>query len=49
MREPDEVPRAVDGNERLTPYRLHSSGSKRSDDQERPRWKSGSGGGTGGT
>ncbi|MFF3413993.1 DUF6479 family protein [Streptomyces sp. NPDC002698] len=49
MREPDEVPRAADESERLTPYQLHSSGGKRSERQERPRWESGSGAGPAGT
>ncbi|MBW8698417.1 hypothetical protein MBT84_02390 [Streptomyces sp. MBT84] len=43
-REPDEVPRAADESERLTPHQLHPSGSRRSEDQNRPRWESGSGG-----
>ncbi|MFD8735985.1 DUF6479 family protein [Streptomyces sp. NPDC059618] len=49
MREPDEVPRAADESERLTPYQIHSSGSRRSEKQERPRWESGSGPGSDGT
>jgi len=44
IREPDEVPRAADESERLTPHQLHSSGSRRSDNQDRPRWGSGSSG-----
>ncbi|WP_200302478.1 DUF6479 family protein [Streptomyces adelaidensis] len=44
MREPDEVPRAEDGSERLTPHDLHGSGSRPSQDQKRPRWDPGSGG-----
>ncbi|MFF6996814.1 DUF6479 family protein [Streptomyces sp. NPDC008313] len=47
-REPDEVPRAADESERLTPHDLHASGSRRSEDQERPRWDSGSSGSFGG-
>ncbi|BBC36660.1 hypothetical protein SGFS_079540 [Streptomyces graminofaciens] len=43
MREPDEVPRAAAGDG-LTPHDLGSSGTKRSEDQTRPRWKRGSGG-----
>lgn len=51
MREPDEVPRAGDESERLTPHRLRPSGSKRSEDRKRPRWDPGSSGsfGSGGT
>ncbi|MGW7080433.1 DUF6479 family protein [Streptomyces sp. NPDC054866] len=48
MREPDEVPRAKDESERLRPQNLHASGSKRSDDQTRRRWSSGSSGSFGG-
>jgi len=44
MREPDEVPRAADESERLTPHELHASGSKRSKNQKPPRWKPGSSG-----
>ncbi|MEU9136433.1 DUF6479 family protein [Streptomyces sp. NPDC048404] len=40
VREPEEVSESVDGRERLTPHELHSSGSKRSEDQARPRWGS---------
>ncbi|QFR02120.1 hypothetical protein F9278_44915 [Streptomyces phaeolivaceus] len=40
MREPNEVPRASDGGERLTPHDLHASGSKRSENQNRRRWNS---------
>jgi hypothetical protein len=49
MREPDEVPRSEDG-ERLGPHDL-TSGSRRSDDQSRPRWDPGSSGsfGSGGS
>ncbi|MBK3575652.1 hypothetical protein JHN63_17890 [Streptomyces sp. MBT65] len=45
MREPDEVPRAKDESERLTPHQLSgggTSGSRRSEDQKRRRWGSGS-------
>jgi hypothetical protein len=51
IREPNEVPRAADESERLTPHQLGSPGSKRSDRQERPRWDSGTGGsfGSGGS
>ncbi|MGQ4420883.1 DUF6479 family protein [Streptomyces sp. SAS_269] len=48
MREPDEVPRAEDGNERLTPHQLGNVGSKRAEDQRRPRWSPGSSGSFGG-
>ncbi|MEV6508569.1 DUF6479 family protein [Streptomyces sp. NPDC051642] len=43
QREPDEVPRTTDG-ERLLPHDLHHSGSRRSENQERPRWNEGPGG-----
>lgn len=46
-REPDEVPRAADESERLTPHQLHPGGSRRSEDQSRPRWNSGSSGSSG--
>lgn len=42
MREPDEVPLAE--QERLMPYQLHHSGSKRGEDQHRKRWLPGSSG-----
>ncbi|MFF9410151.1 DUF6479 family protein [Streptomyces anandii] len=50
-REPDEVPRAEETGRRLTPHELSSSGSRRSEDQSRPRWDDGSSGsfGSGGT
>ncbi|MEU1203452.1 MULTISPECIES: DUF6479 family protein [Streptomyces] len=44
MREPDEVPHAVDESERLMPYNLHAAGSKHADDQHRKRWVPGSSG-----
>ncbi|MFF3333883.1 DUF6479 family protein [Streptomyces sp. NPDC002888] len=44
VREPDEVPRAADGSERLTPHELRNSGSRRSEDQTPPRWDEGSSG-----
>ncbi|KOV96733.1 hypothetical protein ADL04_16720 [Streptomyces sp. NRRL B-3648] len=47
VREPDEVPRAADG-ERLTPHQLGNVRSKRADDQRRPRWSPGSSGSFGG-
>ncbi|MET7854746.1 DUF6479 family protein [Streptomyces avermitilis] len=43
-REPDEVPRAGNESERLTPHDLHASGSRPSENQQRPRWDEGSGG-----
>ncbi|MEU6097171.1 DUF6479 family protein [Streptomyces sp. NPDC047079] len=51
VREPNEVPRAEDESERLTPHELHSTGTKRSEGQQRPRWSGGSGGsfGSGGS
>ncbi|WP_406840512.1 DUF6479 family protein [Streptomyces sp. AHU1] len=51
IREPNEVPRAADESERLTPHQLGGPGSRRSDRQERPRWESGGGGsfGSGGS
>ena len=48
MREPDEVPRAEDGQDRLTPHQLGNAPTRRSDDQSRPRWSSGSSGSFGG-
>ncbi|MCS0605430.1 DUF6479 family protein [Streptomyces sp. LP11] len=48
VREPDEVPRAADGSERLTPHQLGNVGSKRADDQSRSRWSPGSSGSFGG-
>jgi hypothetical protein len=44
MREPDEVPLAIDESGRLMPYELHHAGSKRSTDQKVPRWSPGSSG-----
>ncbi|MDH6628242.1 hypothetical protein M2271_006074 [Streptomyces sp. LBL] len=44
MREPDEVPVPVEGRERLTPYELHASGTRRGKDQGRKRWLPGSSG-----
>ncbi|MER5214061.1 DUF6479 family protein [Streptomyces sp. NPDC002838] len=44
VREPDEVPVPPDGRERLMPYELHHSGSKRGKDQHRKRWLPGSSG-----
>ncbi|MEU6776085.1 DUF6479 family protein [Streptomyces sp. NPDC046759] len=48
MREPDEVPRAADGGERLTPHQVGNARSRRADDQRRPRWSPGSSGSFGG-
>ncbi|QTE02682.1 DUF6479 family protein [Streptomyces cyanogenus] len=48
VREPDEVPRAADDSERLTPHQLGNVRSKRADDQRRPRWSPGSSGSFGG-
>ncbi|WP_328748876.1 DUF6479 family protein [Streptomyces sp. NBC_00285] len=47
MREPDELSAPVDGRERLMPYQLHHSGSRRGKDQHRKRWLPGSSGGFG--
>lgn len=44
QREPDELPRTADDGERLLPHHLHHSGSRRSENQERPRWENRSGG-----
>ncbi|MFG2794934.1 DUF6479 family protein [Streptomyces sp. NPDC048419] len=44
VREPDEVPRADDESERLSPHDLGASGSRRSQDQRRRRWSRGSSG-----
>jgi hypothetical protein len=44
VREPNQVPTAADESERLTPHQVHNSGSKRSDQQDRPRWSPGSSG-----
>ncbi|MFJ6087813.1 DUF6479 family protein [Streptomyces sp. NPDC092369] len=51
VREPDEVPHAADESERLRPSNVHPSGSKRSDDQDVPKWEPGSSGsfGSGGS
>ncbi|MDI1458523.1 DUF6479 family protein [Streptomyces sp. NPDC003388] len=48
MREPHEVPRTEDGDERLTPHQLGNVGSRRAEDQQRPRWSPGSSGSFGG-
>jgi hypothetical protein len=44
VREPDEVPQAAEESERLRPYNLHASGSKRGENQGVPRWGPGSSG-----
>ncbi|MFI1353053.1 DUF6479 family protein [Streptomyces sp. NPDC020898] len=44
IREPNEVPRASDEGERLTPHNLQASGTKRSENQKRRRWSHRSGG-----
>jgi uncharacterized protein DUF6479 len=38
-REPDEVPRAGDKSERLTPHQLKHSASKQRENQTRQRWE----------
>ncbi len=50
-REPDEVPHASQESERLMPHNLHSSGTRRGEDQSRPRWAPGNSGsfGSGGS
>ena len=50
-REPNDVPQASDESERLNPHNLHSSGTKRGEDQTRPRWSPGNSGsfGSGGS
>jgi hypothetical protein len=48
MREPHEVPRAADESERLTPHQLGNVGTRRAEDQRRPRWSPGSSGSFGG-
>ncbi|MFI6933748.1 DUF6479 family protein [Streptomyces sp. NPDC050287] len=44
IREPDEIPGPVDEPERLMPYQLHASGTRRGKDQVRKRWLPGSSG-----
>ncbi|MFF9125146.1 DUF6479 family protein [Streptomyces sp. NPDC014889] len=46
MRELDEL--HPDGGERLMPYELHATGTRRSQDQHRRRWHPGSSGSFGG-
>lgn len=50
-REPNEVPHTSDEDERLRPHNLHPSGTKRGEDQTRPRWSPGNSGsfGSGGS
>ncbi|MBV2357181.1 hypothetical protein KUM39_22865 [Streptomyces sp. J2-1] len=48
MREPDEVPVADAGDDRLTPHHFGNVASRRAEDQSRPRWSSGSSGSAGG-
>jgi hypothetical protein len=48
MREPDDVPVAVEERERLMPYQLHHAGTRRGKDQHRKRWLPGSSGSFGG-
>lgn len=43
-REPNEMPRATDGSERLTPHELRTTGSRDGSEQRRPRWEQDSGG-----
>ncbi|MEU6537008.1 DUF6479 family protein [Streptomyces sp. NPDC047000] len=53
MREPNEVPRAEKGEDRLTPHQLGNAPTRPGPERPRPRWNSGSsgsfGGGGGGT
>jgi hypothetical protein len=51
MRAPNEMPRAGRDGERLTPHDLDPTGGAPSENQQRPRWNSGSSGsfGSGGT
>ncbi|NEA66172.1 hypothetical protein G3I56_27050 [Streptomyces sp. SID12488] len=44
MREPNEVPRTSGEEVRIDPHNLDSSGSKRGEDQSRPRWSPGGSG-----
>ncbi|MFG3296643.1 DUF6479 family protein [Streptomyces sp. NPDC048179] len=48
MREPNEVPRAAHGADRLTPYQLGNAPTRPGRDQTRPRWQPGSSGSFGG-
>ncbi|MFF8729432.1 DUF6479 family protein [Streptomyces sp. NPDC015171] len=51
LREPNEVPRAGDDGDRLTPHQLGNAPTRPGRDQARPRWEGGSGGsfGSGGS
>ncbi|MDX3456532.1 DUF6479 family protein [Streptomyces sp. ME02-8801-2C] len=51
QRAPNEVPPATEEGERLNPHNLHASGTKRGEDQTRPRWSPGNSGsfGSGGS
>ncbi|MEU6228196.1 DUF6479 family protein [Streptomyces sp. NPDC047042] len=51
QRAPNEVPPATEESERLNPHNLHASGTKRGEDQTRPRWSPGNSGsfGSGGS
>jgi Family of unknown function (DUF6479) len=44
VREPEEMPHATQESERLMPYELHHSASRRCEDQKRKRWLPGSSG-----
>ncbi|MFD1656702.1 DUF6479 family protein [Streptomyces caeni] len=44
VREPDEMPHAMQESERLMPYEIHHQASRRSEDQKRKRWLPGSSG-----
>ncbi|OIJ68317.1 DUF6479 family protein [Streptomyces mangrovisoli] len=48
MREPNEVPRATGGSDRLTPHQLGNAPSRPDENQTRPRWHGGSSGPIGG-
>ncbi|WP_133917798.1 DUF6479 family protein [Streptomyces sp. NBC_00582] len=48
MREPNEVPRATDEGDRLTPHQLGNNPTRPGPDQPRRRWQPGSSGSFGG-
>ena len=48
MREPDEMPVALEEKDRLMPYQLHHSGTRTGKDQKRLRWLPGRSGSFGG-
>ncbi|MET9080292.1 DUF6479 family protein [Streptomyces sp. NPDC004237] len=48
MREPNEVPRAADKGDRLTPHQLGNAPTRPGGNQTRPRWRPGSSGSFGG-